>query len=136
MSRTRRNGFTLLEIMIALGILGSSLVVLLTSIFHSVEMYRVAQETVIAGFLAQEKFTELRTARSGVGIGDYKDGAFEKFPGYRWKYRVEKVTLEPLVPVVPGLRRLEVEVTWGRRPMRRVEVISYIPDRELEKVKP
>ena len=130
MSAPARRGFTLLEIMIALAILGSSLVVLLTSIFHSVEMYRVARDTVIAGFLAQEKFTELRTARSGVGIGDARDGPFEKFPGYRWSYRVEKVTMEPLVPVVPGLRRIEVVVTWDSRPVRRIQVISYLPERE------
>ncbi|MBI3892648.1 MAG: type II secretion system protein [Candidatus Wallbacteria bacterium] len=126
-----RQAFTLLEIMIALAILGSSLVVVLTSIFHSLEMYRVAKETVIAGFLAQEKFTELRTAKTGVGIGDYRDGVFEHFSRYHWSYRVDKVSLEPLVPTVPGLRRIEVQVTWDEHPRRHVQVISYVPDKEL-----
>ncbi|MBI4872350.1 MAG: prepilin-type N-terminal cleavage/methylation domain-containing protein, partial [Candidatus Riflebacteria bacterium] len=85
--RASRRGFTLLEILVALGILGSSLVILLTNIFHSIEMYRVAQGTLLAGFLAQEKFTELVNAKSGVSVGDFKDGTFEKAPGYAWRYR-------------------------------------------------
>ncbi len=114
----------------ALGILGSSLVILLTNIFHSIEMYRVAQGTLLAGFLAQEKFTELVNAKSGVSVGDFKDGTFEKAPGYAWRYRVEKVSLAPLIETVPGLKRLQVEVTWDDRPQRRVELITYIREKE------
>jgi hypothetical protein len=115
---------------VALGILGSSLVILLTSIFHSIEMYRVAQGTLLAGFLVQEKFTELVNAKSGVSIGEAKDGTFEKAPAYAWNYRVEKVSLAPLIETVPGLKRLQVEVTWDSRPVRRVELITYIRERE------
>ena len=129
-ARTARRAFTLLAIMIALMILGGSLVILLTSIFHSLEMYRVAQETLLAGFLAQEKFTELVTARSGVNIGEFKDGVFEKAPVYAWRYRVDKVGMQPFMETIPGLRRLEVVITWGDRPVRHVDVVSYLRDKE------
>ncbi|MBI4871115.1 MAG: type II secretion system protein [Candidatus Riflebacteria bacterium] len=126
----RAGGFTLIEILIALAILGSSLVVLLTSIFHSIEMFRVAQDTILAGFLAQEKFTELENAKSSVNIGDSRDGVFEKAPGYAWRYQVSKVGLLPFLETVPGLRRLEVVVTWDTRPVRSIRIVSYLRDRE------
>ncbi len=128
--RSGTGGFTLLEIMIAVAILGSSLVILITNIYHSVKIYRVARDTLVAGFLAQEKFTELVNGKNPVRIGDYKDGRFEKAPHYRWRYRVEKVSLQPFIETVPGLKRLQVVVSWSQVPKREIEVISYVREPE------
>ena len=125
-----RGGFTLLEIMIALAILGSSLVLLLTSVFHSVKMFRVAQETLVAGFLSQEKFTEVINAKSSISIGDSKDGIFEKAPAYSWSYRIDKVGLPPFMDTIPGLKRIEVVVGWDSDRHRHIEIISYLRDQE------
>ena len=49
-----QRGFTLLEIVLAVGVMGLALVVVVGNIQHSVGMYRVARDTVIATSVARE----------------------------------------------------------------------------------
>ncbi len=109
-----RRGFTLLEVVISLGILATALVVLIDSQAFAVLSTNEAQRISTATRLAQEKMMEVQIVmeREGFGEqdieedGDFEDFGAEDFRGedlhldlgeqlvdYRWAYTVRKVEL-------------------------------------------
>ncbi len=111
--RSRRAGFTLLEVTIALAILGVSLFVLVNSQGSSVLMTQDAGRTIVGNYLAQQKMTEaiLQLEEEGFSStevneeGDFED--FGKHPGfgsdvefgdaydsYKFAYTIRKVDMQ------------------------------------------
>lgn len=112
MSRGRA-GFTLLEVTIALAILGVSLFVLVNSQGTSVLMTQDAGRTIVGNYLAQQKMTEavLRLEEEGFSSSDVnEEGDFDDFgkdPGfgsdvdfgdaydsYQFAYTIRKVDMQ------------------------------------------
>ncbi|MCB9680363.1 MAG: prepilin-type N-terminal cleavage/methylation domain-containing protein [Alphaproteobacteria bacterium] len=83
MSRAARQGFTLLEVMIAIGILVTGLVVLVQMQAEAAAMTIAADRMLVATQLAQDKLTEVRMLVEHEGFtpdGDiYEDGDFDDF---------------------------------------------------------
>lgn len=105
----RRRGFTLLEVMIALGILVVSLVILMGTQTTAIEMTEEADRILVATQLAQEKLAEVRllVEREGFPSDDlYEDGdfsdlgddvlnlEFEDLEDYKFEFLVTEVDLE------------------------------------------
>ena len=110
-----RAGFTLLEVIISLGILATSLVVLVDSQATAVMSTLEADRLTLATNLAQEKMTEVQLIMEREGFGEQdieEDGDFDDFgeedfrgddlhlslePGtledYKWAYTVRKIEL-------------------------------------------
>src|SRR5687767_785241 len=122
----RRSGFTLFEILIAVAILGTALVVVVGHVNHAVTMYRVARETVIATSLARTKLDEVTSSsdtlrersESGTVKGDD-----------RFTYRIE--VAEYALPgfergEVKGLYRAEVRIQWVSGATRQVKLVQII----------
>jgi type II secretion system protein I len=80
------NGFTLLEVMVAMAILAISLTSLLGSQSQSLYAADEANFSMISAFLAQEKMTEL-LAQDGYLSDDSGDFG-EHHPGYFWRSEV------------------------------------------------
>ncbi len=91
-------GFTLLEVLVALGILATAYVALLQTLSGSIRLSTYGRQVTVAAFLAQAKLeqTEEKLIKDGFPVeSDVTKGTFEEsgYPGYRWKMEVRKIEL-------------------------------------------
>lgn len=100
-----RGGFTLLEIVVALAILGTSLVILLETHYAGMSMLADAQDTAFAQELIQVAVAE---SERGVleGHEDGEDEFGKQYPGYSYTYAAVQVDEENQ----PGLFDVTVTV--------------------------
>ncbi len=104
------NGFTLLEVMIALAIVGIALVTLLGLETRTIQLAETQQRVTQATLLAQEKMTEIEIetgAQALSGIGEHEGQFTAPFELYRWS-----VALEPTP--LPAIEMVTVTVAWGQ----------------------
>ena len=106
----RSAGFTLLEVMMALLLLATAVMILVQSQTTAVHLQEEATRINTATMLVRQIFTELdlRIMKEGFGelevkeSGDFSDSVYDgQFDDYRWEYEVEKVDVE-----LPGLGNL------------------------------
>lgn len=109
MNSSARQGYSLLEVVVAMAILVTSLTVLIQIQGDAVEMTQTAERLVTATQLAQEKMTEVRLLIEREGITDSEmeeDGDFDElgddqidlefgrqFDDYHWEYTVSEIDL-------------------------------------------
>lgn len=132
-------GFTLLEILIAVGILATAMMVFVTAQGNAFLASERGEQLNQAVFLARQKMTELEIEiEEGLAKNKFPDDDTEKagtfdepFDDYRWKYSVQKVEI-PLGGAAEGenamvatyaknvmdeisksVRQLEVTIFWG-----------------------
>ena len=101
--RTDR-GFTLLEVMVTLAIVGIALVAILRSFAMSVDVSNESSNLSVATLLAKWKMGETE----GQGFPDVGDtgGDFgDEYPGFRWERAVSETG-------VKELRKAAVTVMW------------------------
>ncbi|WP_321533072.1 prepilin-type N-terminal cleavage/methylation domain-containing protein [uncultured Desulfuromonas sp.] len=109
-SASRQCGFTLLEVMIALAIIGSALIACLSlanrSVFSNDEVQRITTATM----LAQHKMSELETeSRLGELDTSELEGDWEEpYQQYRWQ-------VEYSATPVSGVQQVTVSVLWGKK---------------------
>jgi general secretion pathway protein I len=126
------DGFTLLEVMIALAILAIALPVLLGLRNWDVDLHLRARDLTTATLLAQEKLLEAELAGFlplGEVSGDFKSlppgiqtnaEPGDRAPGYRWKRIVSPTPLDLV-------REVRVQVIWPRGDIEEmVEVSTYV----------
>lgn len=126
------DGFTLLEVMIALAILAIALPVLLGLRNRDVDLHLRARDLTAATLLAQEKLLEAELAGLlplGEVSGDFKGPppgmqtageSSDRAPGYRWKRIVSPTPLDLV-------REVRVQVIWPRGDIEEmVEVSTYV----------
>ena len=125
-------GFTLLEVVIALGILALALPILLGLRNWDLDLHARAKEMTTATILAQEKLieTELGTPLPlGETAGEFLPTPLGSQPtpviadrplNYRWK-RIVSTTPLPIV------REVKIQILWPRGEIEeRVEVSTYV----------
>ena len=112
-------GFTLLEVMMALAVLSLVLVSVFRMSAMSLSMDRSVRFNTVAPLLARQKLSELVTDDRQAPYQD--SGRFEAsvYSGYRW--RLDMVSQELPLPVdeedFPALCRLEVTITLDESPL-------------------
>ena len=99
---SRVRGFTLLEVMIAMAILATTLVVVFQSQSQSVSMAGRARFETTASLLAQSRMAEIEAANSENVVSDNGDFG-DDFPDYSWQVDVTETELE-------RLKKIEVKV--------------------------
>lgn len=114
-------GFTLLEVMIALAVVGTALVVLIglgnRSIFAQERIQRLSQGVM----LAQRAMTEVEVgSRQGGTFGESKVPFDAPFEDYSWSVTYEAAP-------IPAVRLVRVEVAWGKKADQTVELVSFVP---------
>jgi prepilin-type N-terminal cleavage/methylation domain-containing protein len=92
------SGFTLLEIMVAIAILSSTLVVLLSIVTNNVRATNHAKMTTSATFLARTKMVDIEDEILDNGFTDNDENAAGSFrdlgyPQFRWETSIERVEL-------------------------------------------
>ena len=113
-ARKQDKGFTLIEVLVALVVLATTVVAVLQLFGGGLRLARAAGDHTEAALLASAKLADLEPGPLAEGSTEGTDGP------YRWTRRV---TLDPaLLPVPPDtpeamlirLARVSVEVQWGQ----------------------
>jgi type II secretion system protein I len=100
-------GLTLLEVLVAVAILGSVLVVLFGAVNRNLIMASQSKNLTIAETLAQKKLSEIEL--EGYPELGVEEGEFEEFPGFRWKQSVREFD----VPILESeLRLVLLQIIW------------------------
>ena len=97
-TRGREDGFTLLEIMVAIAILSMTLVVLLSIVTNNVRATNHAKMTTAATLLARTKMVDLEDQILDQGFIDTTDtasGTFKElgYPQFSWESTIERIEL-------------------------------------------
>jgi len=117
----RNRGFTLLEVLIAVAILGTTLVAVLQLHASTVDMASRAQELATGARLAKSQMVD--TLKDGTPSPGEQEGDFEPpDPPYHWTTRVEET---PYSTDKAKVYEVSVEVSWGDAPNERVRVRTY-----------
>jgi general secretion pathway protein I len=109
---TMDSGFLLLEVLVAVAILGSALAVLLGSVNRNLILTSRSKDLVIAETLAQRKLAEIEL--EGFPDQRQEQGDFMEAPGFKWFLSIVPAS-------VPGLnteiRTVRLLITWdeGRK---------------------
>ncbi|MBW2644846.1 MAG: type II secretion system minor pseudopilin GspI [Deltaproteobacteria bacterium] len=119
---SHHNGFTLLEVMVAMAILAIALVAVFRSQAQSISIANEARLATTASFLAQSKMAEIES----MGV-EGTDGDFgEDFSNYRWEVSTSDTELKDLTKV-------KLIVTWKKGNfVRERRVIFYKYEKENE----
>jgi general secretion pathway protein I len=116
-------GFTLLEVLVALAVLAVALVSLLGLQNRNLLLSMQAERLSTGTLLVREMLT--RTQLEGpeaarVTSGDFSDLHPGQYPEFRWYRTVSPAPIE-------GLWELRVSVTWGERADEQAELTLFTP---------
>ena len=112
-SHQRTNGFTLLEILVSLGIISLTLLMLTLAESQSNKNAAGLQERTLAHWVAMNKLTEMRLSRNWPETGSSNGEA--ELADINWRWSTEVSNTED-----PDLRRIEVSVARVASPDDRV----------------
>lgn len=118
-----QRAFTLLEIMVALAIIGIAMITLLSLGNRSIAVHSRLQHMTQATLLAQQKMAETELEARNKGVAQLADstGEFaEPFTDYRWRIAI---TGTPL----PVVQMVTITVLWGEEERNEsVDIISFL----------
>lgn len=99
-----RRGFTLVEMMVAVALLGIGIAACVACIGTATRASALAEQYTAVQLLAREKLSEIQVsgARQGEDQGDFGPDR----PGFTWRTMAEPAG-------VSGLRRVRLLVRWG-----------------------
>lgn len=123
LSCSRARGFTLLEVMVAMAILGIALLGLLGLQHQSMQSVIRAQQSTRASMLAQAVMTEAEIERFpdlGRTTGDFQSAFPGEFPDFRWEREVDPSAKFPDVRVV------KVLIRYGPTLSQNFELVEYL----------
>ena len=103
----RDKGFTLLEVIIAVAIMGASMAILLGSVNRNLVVASKSKNQSIAYSLAQQKIGEIEL--EGYPQVGLDQGTFEEFPGFNWYVNVLPYDIEQLGTEI---RIVMVDIAW------------------------
>lgn len=115
--------FTLLEVMIAVAVLGITMLSLLA--LHHQDMQNVirAEQMSHAMMLAQSLMTEAELQRippAGVTSGDFEQLYPGQYPGYRWQRTVDGS------PLFPDLIQVSIHIAYGPDLSRSYDIVEIL----------
>lgn len=130
--KSGEQGFTLLEVLLAIAVLAIALPILLGLRNFDLDLHERATELRVATLLAQEKLLEAELAGVypvGEAAGNFSTAplgapltvaASDRAPGYTWKRTIVPTPL-------PLIREVRVKVSWPRGVSEEtVEVSTYV----------
>ena len=121
-SRKKNAGFTLLEIMITIAIVGIALVAIMRALAMSVDVCNKSRNISISTLLAKGKMAEIESR--GFPDAEEISGDFgEEYPGFKWERSISKIGME-------GLRKVVVRVLWQEgESEENVELVTLVSNR-------
>ena len=121
-----KNGFTLIEIVVALAILSLALPALLRSFTEAAKGQALAENRTTALYLLKFRMASIEL-EGYPDIGE-EEGEFGEDSRFRWHSDVQDVESEE----TEGLRLVTVSVTWQERGKERlISASTYLADRQM-----
>jgi general secretion pathway protein I len=117
-----RQGFTLLEVMIAMAILAIVLVTVFHSQSQSIAMANESRAMTTLALLAQSRMAEVE-GQQNLSTGQTSGKFGDDFPDYSWTASIT----QPQGPGSSFLRKIEITVVHDFYPKRPYKVILYRP---------
>lgn len=122
-ARAGRAGFTLLEVMIAVAVLGIALLALLALEHQDLQSVIRGQDISRAAMLAQVLMTQAELERFpalGTTSGNFDQLYSGRYPNFRWTRSVEPSS------AFPDLRMVQIQVLYGPRLGRNYSVVEFM----------
>lgn len=117
---TDNNGFTLLEVMIALAIVGGGMMVLLTLGSQSIKTHDRIQNVTRGMLLAQKTMSEIEVKTKAGQMPALGGEQYEEpYDDFRWHGETEDTPI-PMVSLVT------VTVAWGEEADEQFELTSFL----------
>jgi general secretion pathway protein I len=114
----KREGFTLLEVMVALSIVASVMVPLLVSQSEGISMQDETKFRTTAALLAQKKISEIEVQGKDDLIADYGDFG-DDFPDYFWEIKIQDLSFpeidEEAQEYTKYLKQIDLNVYRGEK---------------------
>jgi general secretion pathway protein I len=123
MTQAAVGGFTLIEVMVAIAILGIALMGLLGLHHQSMQSVIRAQQTTRAAMLAQAVMTEAELERFpdlGLTNGNFEASFRGQFPDFRWERMVEASG------TFPDIRKVMVAVHYGPKYSQTFSLVEFL----------
>jgi len=120
-----QRGFTLLEVLVALAIVGLGLAAVFGQVSQSLIAVSRLREATLANWIAVDRITELRVAGEFPSVGRRSDEL--RMAGVEWRY-----TLRFSEAGVENFRRVDVTVAYADRPERVVGTAIGFLNRRAE----
>jgi len=121
--RRRARAFTLLEVMVAMAILGIALLGLLGLHHQSIQSVIRAQQTTRASMLAQAVMTEAELERFpelGRTSGNFEASFPGEFKDFRWERAVEASGM------FPDVRKVKVLIRYGPTLSQSFSLVEFV----------
>jgi len=106
----KKNGFTLLEVMVALSIISIVLISIYKLHADTLRMNQMTRFYSTAPLLAQRKLTEMKT-NTLEELSSDSGGFGENFPDYNWRVTISDVESDVLGSAAENLKKIDVTVT-------------------------
>jgi len=119
------SGFTILEVMIAIGVLGIAMLALLSLHHSNLQSVMRGQELSTASVLAQDIMSSAELERVpalGTTSGDFDKVFPGMYPNFKWERDVE------MSGMFPDIRKVEVKVFYGPGFARNLAVVEFLHD--------
>ena len=104
----KEKGFTLLEVVIAVAIIGVALMMLLSAVNRNLDVAGKSRDAQIAALLAQQMLSEIEM--EGFPNIREEEGKFEDYPGFEWFLTVLPYNLSM---VETNIRIVNVLIVWN-----------------------
>lgn len=118
------NGFTFIEVMVALVIIAIALTSVLGMQSQSVSLAGEARFYTTASLLAQGKMAEIEVKDLETFSSDSGDFG-EELPGYTWRVEVRDVYFDHPENVSDHLKQVNLTVSWGENEFYRYGLRLY-----------
>lgn len=122
----QERGFTLLEVMVALAVLATALIMLLHVRNQGIRLAEESRRLTEATLLASWRLGEIEAVGS-LEVGERTGDFGNDYPGYTWQVVIQEVGTPMLSRT---FREVRVTVSWDPdRPQRSVTLVEYVPVR-------
>ena len=120
-----KKGFTLMEVMFALALIGISLATLLASQSQGLSLANEAKFNTTAVFLAQGKMAELEITDINNLSSDSGDFDDELYPEYSWEVEIGNTSLPSLEEYADRFKQIDVHIYFGEKRIYQYDLRLY-----------
>ncbi len=114
-----KKGFTLIEVLVALVILGISFTWLIIGTNQSIDMAMRSKFITTSTLLAQKRIADVVSSGQDKAAGSEEGDFGEDYPGYKFTEKVESTPLE-------GCTKYTLTLTWGEHSNLETEFTAFL----------